>query len=413
MINNEVGSLVSLTVLTSVTTILTTLLIPIAIFLHNSTQQDIVDTATIQNKIINLKYLVISLCTMCVVYFLWIFANIRLLLILAYLAAICVMLLMIVKSVKWMADWDSNLIYKSSPGFRVQQRDKLLVNSKLTEDQRMFIWNSRLQNNIKQKSFKSLGTDNDQNFIDLFKETYKEFTGYNRVMMIQNTFTYFKQFYKDTDSYNMNFFSYSIQKACESISQIHPKSERESDPQKDPSWELMAWKTTVSEECRLLIKRDSTAWIVLYTINEQTHYAKSFFAKKFLAECIIEFLCNSNLKYRSEVGKEWMVNYNKLKSATNKDTTEWAIFETFVTRVRQQEVADSNIDQPKTELQKSYNIFDDIFKKADAAMFRQLELLFFFDMGGIECEEVDSIGEFLLTKQHIYTIQKTLIFSGC
>ncbi|TEA86763.1 hypothetical protein TK36_13480 [Lacticaseibacillus paracasei] len=206
LINNEVGSLVSLTVLTSVTTILTTLLIPIAIFLHNSTQQDIVDTATIQNKIINLKYLVISLCTMCVVYFLWIFANIRLLLILAYLAAICVMLLMIVKSVKWMADWDSNLIYKSSPGFRVQQRDKLLVNSKLTEDQRMFIWNSRLQNNIKQKSFKSLGTDNDQNFIDLFKETYKEFTGYNRVMMIQNTFTYFKQFYKDTDSYNMNFF---------------------------------------------------------------------------------------------------------------------------------------------------------------------------------------------------------------
>lgn len=127
-LNLSVEKILPLSTLTAITATLLSLLIPLAIFLQKRPGSDAVETATIQIRIINVKALVFAFVLICFAFLLWGIDSIKMMLLLPYSVGVILILSTLVKSVKWITDWN----WEPETGFRSLQQNKLIKKSKLT-----------------------------------------------------------------------------------------------------------------------------------------------------------------------------------------------------------------------------------------------------------------------------------------
>ncbi|EKQ24602.1 hypothetical protein LCALC10_2828 [Lacticaseibacillus paracasei] len=140
-LNLSVEKILPLSTLTAITATLLSLLIPLAIFLQKRPGSDAVETATIQIRIINVKALVFAFVLICFAFLLWGIDSIKMMLLLPYSVGVILILSTLVKSVKWITDWN----WEPETGFRSLQQNKLIKKSKLTTNQRKLVWEARLK----------------------------------------------------------------------------------------------------------------------------------------------------------------------------------------------------------------------------------------------------------------------------
>lgn len=377
-LNSTVGKMLPLSNLTAITTTLLGLLIPVAISLQKTPRSNAVEMATIQNRVINFRVLGKASTFVCIAFLLWEIRSVRILLLIAYFIGVYLIIKSLIRSIKWMSDWNE----EPQTGFRSRQQEKLLKKSKLTVSQRKLVWESNLKKITGIENKNSGQPQFLKGFLDGFKENYKQFDGQDRSWMINTTFMYSNLAYKKTNWYDGSFLNHSLKFTLELICKRNQYVESSLDNISNEDYnnllyELVAWKTSIKKTFKLLVTSGPSDYLLEDVVEKNTKYAATKEAKQFLAQLILDSLYESNNPQSLNYGSHWQIDYQSLSNDKDRENTYWTLLIGFLDRIEQEDLKNYNIGSNKADPSKNGLVFESIFKNADPIFFSQLITIFF------------------------------------
>lgn len=383
-LNLSVEKILPLSTLTAITATLLSLLIPLAIFLQKRPGSDAVETATIQIRIINVKALVFAFVLICFAFLLWGIDSIKMMLLLPYSVGVILILSTLVKSVKWITDWN----WEPETGFRSLQQNKLIKKSKLTTNQRKLVWEARLKGMAEVASKNGGSSSYADRLIEEFKTNYEQTDVQNHSWLVNTTFAYVNSEYSKNGWYNYSFFKYSFKVTLNLIRKHHKYVEAGKDTPSNAIYidlidELLTWKRNIEGTFKLLGKDGEKEYLLPLVVEEHTQYADNEEAVQFLAELILDSLYQSEYPPILNYGSDWKISYQSLLTDKDRTNTHWTLSRAFLQHIKKEEINNYHGISNHPISIKNDVVFESIFKNADPIFFGQLILLFFVLEAGV------------------------------
>lgn len=327
-INDMLGTFITASNLSALTEIFIAVLLPTVILLLETVSHDSWDRLVLINKVINLRNVFLSVCLMAISMFLWYVPYVRLVLFICYLAGLGIMLRVLWISMLWLMDWTES----PSTGVKYRLRREILTDQKITQRERLNIWQQYLASISSISGKQVVGFTDSRLFFEVFKKDYFDLPA-NREEFLQITKHYLEGVLNKRDSHEMEFVSFAFGEFFHYAELSKKASIR---------W---SWKAILDIEFKSADHNEERAVLLFHTINSQIPKHDELNAKwkaQVLSSLLFQLLLHDSFVTIDNnwlKGTPWRIDFHQITEENIRGLLQSSLLHQFVKYVNKLDTA--------------------------------------------------------------------------
>lgn len=283
MINNIISQYLSVSNLGAVVSLFVGVLLPVAILLLETVNDNVIDRAVILREVINLEKVLTGLGLIAFSFLLWEIKPIRPVDFVLFIIGFTKLIQVLLRAVFWVSDWSESF----PDGVRYKWRKQILSDKAMSGEKRLKLWGAYLDSFTKIDSDRmtlAVGFSTGEQFLDFFKSYYND-AKVDKFELLTSTSHYISAIFSSPRSHEDEFLKFGFGQLMKlQDSKDHPEV-------------ILAWESLVRQDCHLIAHDDLRTHILLNVIEEftpkQVTKEKSLFYRK-LAQLICDLIWERN-----------------------------------------------------------------------------------------------------------------------